>query len=413
MAIHPQIKILAIGRLLSAIGSGFTAFYAPIFFVNVVHLLPSAVGAGLGAGSLAGVVGRVLSGNLLESRWFARKGTILLASVFQCIGSLVLATTNNFSTFVIGSVLMGFGVGLYWPATQTLIADITGTSGMQEAVALTLLADYVGLAFGVILGGLLISFGGDYRLLFVADGTSFIIFFVVVCVYITESLGKHEKRVSIFQGWSNAFRDAHLRTYVMFNVLFTAYISMVSTALPLFFTNFVHYKSGAGFPNLFICGFFAEYVIIMSILQVPTAQHLAPFRKTRILAGATVITCAAFLSVWLTGALHSSELVLGAAIISMVLFGTAAVLYGPASSALLVGFAPANVRGIYMAINSLCWSAGAAIGPPIGLAVLGQSAGAAHQLWLGAAASTVLAFCIIMYLELSLKPGEATSESSG
>ncbi|MFT2612585.1 MFS transporter, partial [Escherichia coli] len=84
----------------------------------------------------------VLSGNLLEGKRFARKGTILLATVVQCIGSFILATTSNFPTFVAGSILMGFGVGLYWPATQTFIADTTGSTGIEEAIALTLLADY-------------------------------------------------------------------------------------------------------------------------------------------------------------------------------------------------------------------------------------------------------------------------------
>jgi hypothetical protein len=48
------------GRLLSQIGSGFTLFYAPIFFVNQVGLSATAVGIGLGSGSISGVVGRFL-----------------------------------------------------------------------------------------------------------------------------------------------------------------------------------------------------------------------------------------------------------------------------------------------------------------------------------------------------------------
>ena len=163
MAINPQIKILALGRLLSAIGSGFTAFYAPIFFVNVVHLQPSAVGVGLGAGSLAGVAGRILSGSMLESKLFARKRTMLIACLIQSLGSFVLATTNGFTTFIIGSVLMGFGVGLYWPATQTFVADTARTAGIEEAVALTLLADFSGLAKWGVLGGILKSNVGDNR----------------------------------------------------------------------------------------------------------------------------------------------------------------------------------------------------------------------------------------------------------
>lgn len=58
-----QVWILAAGRLLSEIGSGFTLFYAPIFFVNQVGLSSTLVGIALGCGSISGVVGRFLGGS--------------------------------------------------------------------------------------------------------------------------------------------------------------------------------------------------------------------------------------------------------------------------------------------------------------------------------------------------------------
>ncbi|MGB3639640.1 MAG: hypothetical protein WBA39_19015 [Rivularia sp. (in: cyanobacteria)] len=56
-------RILAIGRLLSEVGTGFTLFYAPIFFVNQIGLSATTVGIALGSSSISGVVGRILGGN--------------------------------------------------------------------------------------------------------------------------------------------------------------------------------------------------------------------------------------------------------------------------------------------------------------------------------------------------------------
>uniref|UniRef100_A0ACD5GQI0 Uncharacterized protein n=1 Tax=Desertifilum tharense IPPAS B-1220 TaxID=1781255 RepID=A0ACD5GQI0_9CYAN len=61
------VWILAAGRLLSQIGNGFTLFYAPIFFVNQVGLSATAVGIGLGSGSISGVFGRFFGGTLTDS----------------------------------------------------------------------------------------------------------------------------------------------------------------------------------------------------------------------------------------------------------------------------------------------------------------------------------------------------------
>ena len=63
--LNNKIWLLTFGRLLSQIGSGFTLFYAPIFFVNEVGLTATAVGIALGSGSIAGIIGRFLGGGLL------------------------------------------------------------------------------------------------------------------------------------------------------------------------------------------------------------------------------------------------------------------------------------------------------------------------------------------------------------
>ena len=69
-----KVWILAAGRLLSEIGTGFTLFYAPIFFVNEVGLSSTLVGVALGSGSISGVVGRFLGGQGVDSpSWGRRK----------------------------------------------------------------------------------------------------------------------------------------------------------------------------------------------------------------------------------------------------------------------------------------------------------------------------------------------------
>ncbi|MCJ8279671.1 MAG: MFS transporter, partial [Rivularia sp. ALOHA_DT_140] len=47
--IDTQIWILAIGRLLNEVGTGFTLFYAPIFFVNQIGLSAATVGIAVGS----------------------------------------------------------------------------------------------------------------------------------------------------------------------------------------------------------------------------------------------------------------------------------------------------------------------------------------------------------------------------
>lgn len=158
--LNPQVWILGIGRFLSEVGTGFTLFYAPIFFVNQVGLSATAVGFALGSASISGVLGRILGGTFSDSKFWGRRRTLLLSAAVAAIASLVLATTNNFSTLVVGNLLMGLGQGLYWPATEAVVADLTPPEQRREAFALTRLADNLGMGMGIVFGGALIGTTG-------------------------------------------------------------------------------------------------------------------------------------------------------------------------------------------------------------------------------------------------------------
>src|SRR4028118_2096708 len=221
-----QVWILATGRLLSQIGSGFTLFYAPIFFVNQVGLSATAVGIGLGSGSISGVVGRFLGGSFADSIFWGRRRTLLLSAAVSALASVVLALTYNFPIFIIGNLLMGLGIGLYWPATEAAVADLTTIDQRNEAFAITRLADTLGLGMGVVLGGALIGATGNYRALFIIDAISFVVFYGIVSWAITETrkFEEHHSRKAT-QGWVQALRDRHLMVYVLVNILFTTYRS--------------------------------------------------------------------------------------------------------------------------------------------------------------------------------------------
>jgi Arabinose efflux permease len=149
----PQVWILAAGRFLSQSGTGFTLFYAPIYFVSQVGLSATAVGLGLGSGSISGVFGRILGGSFCDSKFWGRRRTLLLSAIISAVACFMLAAANDFPSLVAANLLMGFGVGLYWPATETLVADLGEGEQRQEAFALTRLADNLGLQVGIILGG--------------------------------------------------------------------------------------------------------------------------------------------------------------------------------------------------------------------------------------------------------------------
>jgi MFS family permease len=390
-----QVWILALGRLLSEIGSGFTIFYAPIFFVQQVGLSATSVGLALGSASISGVAGRLISGSYAD-RW-GRKPVLLLSTLVGAIACFIFASTQDFPTLVIGCLVQGFGLGLYWPANEAIVADLTTGEERRIAYAFTRLADNIGMGVGIIAGGLLISSTGGYRWLFIIDGISFCVFFLTIIFAISETLPQGKEPTKLVGGYITALRDRRLLVYVMVNIILTVYISQTQTTLPLYFSNFVAQANARGFNPQVISTLFAWHLLMTVACQIPILKFLHRFSHARSLMISGGFWALGFACITLTGTVVSYQL--WWASLGLGLFALAIVAYTPTASALIADLAPSSLRGVYTSINSLCWAVGYAVGPPLGGWALDQSPQFAHNFWLGLAATIPLVWAILWWLE--------------
>ena len=388
-----KVWILAAGRLLSEIGTGFTLFYAPIFFVNSVGLSSTLVGVALGSSSVSGVVGRFLGGQGVDSPLWGRRKILLASAAISVLADVVLSLTTNFPTLVLGNLLMGFGVGMYWPATEAAIIDLTTPSQRNEAFAIARLADSLGLSLGVVLGGALIANSGNYRTLFVVDGISFAIFFAIIYFAIAETYQFKPQSVTN-NGWLLAFRDRALMVYVAVNILFTVYLSQVQTTMPLYLKNFVRLSSGTVSEQT-ISSLFTWHIVFAAVCQLPVAWFLNRFSRITGLSCSLLIWGVAFILVWMTGTMPDNTLYFAIAALGAMSLGM--VSYTPVASGLVADLAPESLRGVYLSINSQCWAIGYFIGPPLGGWALDNPY--TNYFWLACAGSVVFGLVILQYLK--------------
>jgi MFS family permease len=394
--LDPRVWILAAGRLLSQVGIGFTLFYASIFFTAQVGLSATQVGLGIGLGSVAGIGGRFLGGSLADSPRWGRRPTLLGSALVSALADAVLVLANDFSIFLVGNVLMGFGVGLYWPAAEAVTADITTPAQRNEAYALVRLADNLGLGLGVITGGLLISLTGAYRALFAIDGVTFLLFFVIIYIAIAETRPADNPARSLLQGWGHALRDTTLMVYAGVNVLLTGYLAQIQSTLPLYLNRFV----GDGIDEGTLSLLFTGHVVLAAIAQLPVARWLKHYRPAQGLMVSVLLWGLGFGLVWQAGTGPPPLLWAGLALGVMAM---AMVAYTPIGSALVAAIAPEALRGVYLSVNSMCWAVGYLIGPPVGGWALDQGDAAAHGFWLAMVATVVPALAVLAWLDRRLQ----------
>lgn len=352
--------------MLSQLGSGFTLFYAPIVFVNQVGLSATQVGVGLGATAFSGILGRIAGG--WGSDRFGRKPVLILAALLAALGCAGLAAAGDFLSFMLGNLILGLGVGLYWPANEAAVADWTTPAQRQGAYALTRSADAVGLGLGVALGGLLV--GEGFRWLFIIDGLTFLLFGAIVAVGLREPL---RRTTSQLQGLGQILRqDKTLQLYVVINTTFTFFLAQTNSALPLYLKNFV---GAQGLSDVEITAFFTLFVLVTAALQMPVVRLSRPLGLVGTLQLSAWFWGVGFAGVALTGLLHFP------AWLGLSLLAVATAAYLPTASTWVAQLAPLELRGTYLAVNSLCWSAGYLLGPPVGGWFLDLPRPGADGLW--------------------------------
>jgi MFS family permease len=397
-----QIWILALGRLLSEIGSGFTIFYAPIFFVQQVGLSATSVGLALGSASISGVAGRLISGSYAD-RW-GRKPVLLLSTFVLAISCFIFASTSSFEMLVVGCLVQGLGLGLYWPANEAIVADLTDGEERRFAYAITRLADNLGMGLGIIAGGVLIGSTGAYRTLFIIDGISFCCFLLTIAIGIQETLQAQTKAVRFISGYTTALRDRRLLVYVAVNIILTVYISQTQTTLPLYFSGFVPQAGVSGFSPQIISTLFTGHLLMTIAAQLPMLKLLQKLSHARSLMISGGLWILGFVCITITGTAANLQILWAS--LGLGLFALAIVSYTPTASALIADLAPPSLRAVYTSINSLCWAAGYAIGPPLGGWALDRSLQFAHDFWLGLAATVPIVWLILLWLERSIEVGE-------
>lgn len=407
-----QIWILAAGQLLLFLGQGFTLVYGSIYFVNQLGFSTTQVGFALSASAISGVLGRFIAGNTADSRWMGRKGTLMVAAAISALASLCLGLTQDLSLLVIGNLLMGLGIGLYWPSTLAVITDLTTAETRPDAFAVIRLTDSLGLSLGALLAGQFIALSGNYRALFFTKGAAYLIFMLIILWAISETYtpAPEESHPSkpIGGSWFQALGDRVLLIWLVANVFFTTYEAQIEGTMPMYLANFVPGAGeGSGFGAETISLFFFAYVLLKTMLQLPIARLVKSLNYTTALSISLVLWGAGFVLIWVTGVVSTAAVI--PALGAFVLVAVAEVIYLPCSSSLVGDMAPESIRGVYFSLASQCWAIGFFIGPAMGGWALDHPQQLGSTFWLWVALSITLCGAILWILRGKLQDRDLIS----
>lgn len=413
-----QVWVQAIVRSFYQAGHGSIHFFMPLIFVNQYGFSATAVGIGMGSGSLAGVLGHFLGGYLADSPTYGRKLTLLFSAGLSILAAVILALTQTLPMLILVNLIMGLSGGCYWTAADAAVIDVTPSEHRQKAFAVLVLADSLGSGLGIWGGGKILSLSDRSQILFLLAGLLLLMFLILIQVAIAETSQNDSQESDILQGFAIALQDRSLRLFVLVNVLFTTFVALVSRTLPLYFTSLVATpieatteasSSLVNVANLFTwC-----YIGFGAVLQLPLVQVLRSWLSVPVLMMSMLLWGIGFLLVWATGIASSARILWMMAALSV--FSVASAIYKPFAPAIIAELAPNSLRGVYLAISYQCWSIGYFIGPILGGWAIDQPRATRHHSWLVAVIGTVCGLVILQFLgrsQVTNRPGVATKNSA-
>lgn len=400
-----QVWVQAVARALYQAGYGSIQFFIPLVFVNQMGLSATVVGIGIGSGALAGFVGHFLGGYLADSPKYGRKRTLLFSAVLSISAALLLALTQNLPLLVIANLIMGLSAGCYWTAADAAVIDVTAPTQRHKAFAVLVLADSIGAGLGIWGGGILLSQANQAQTLFFVDSFILMMFLVLIQLAIPETRQDNLEHSDTLQRFAVALNDRALRLFILVNVLFTTYVALVNSVLPLYFTHVVavsvpEVTTEAGVSLSRVTNLFTWcYVGFGAVLQLPLAQVLGSLLKVQVLMISMLLWGGGFFLVWATGMVASIQLIF--IIAALCVLSIASAIYKPFAPAVIAELAPESLRGVYLAISYQCWSVGYFIGPVLGGWAMDQSRMIAHSSWIVVAISTICGLIILRVLSQS------------
>ena len=367
---------MSLVRLVASVGAGGVLYLTPIVF-HQEAFSAQAVTQGLALAALAGTLGRLLSGALVD-RGLACSIPVLLAAVAIVLGDLRLASTSSFAGYVQGQLLLGVAAGLYWPAIE-LAVPLGCSSGpapipSARGYALARSADAAGIATGALVGALLAA-AGRLRGIYLVDSISAL---VLVLLLLRQPLPNPEPSATAAAAktpWRHWLPP--LLPVLAISLLATSLPVLMQSALPLDLV-----RGGlerAAMPESLGALLVGIQLGLLVLIQWPVGQALA--RRPIAHGLGLSLTCFAAGTVLLAfSALTRQGLWL--VLLAQLPLALGAAAFLPIATEAVIELSPPEHRGLAMALFSQCFALSALAAPLLaGLALDAQRH--AGGFWIG------------------------------
>jgi MFS family permease len=306
----------------------------------------------LGLFSIFGLMGQFIGGALTDK--FGRRKLILFGLVFSAISTLSLGMVSSYAALVPLAMIIGLLSDVAGPAHQAMIADILPERQRQEGFGILRVVANMSWIIGPTIGGFVAK--QSFLALFIIDAIISCIVAVLFYYLIAETKPEmrvdqqHESLFQTFKGYIVVLRDSAFMAFLVAGMIMGAVYQQMYNSLSVYLRD-VHGIDTSGYGFMLTAS--AIVVILFQFTVTRLVKRRPPFLM---MAFGTIFYMIGFSMFGLVNAYWLF-------VTAVVVITIGEMIIMPVTSALAANFAPAEMRGRYMAVFGLTWAIPATIAP--------------------------------------------------
>jgi MFS family permease len=344
--------VVVLASFIDGLGGTLLFPFFALYITQKFHVGMTTAGILLGISSLFGLVGSMIGGALTDK--FGRRRLVIFGLVFSACSTLSLGLADRLVILYPLIVVIGLLSNIAGPAHNAMVADILSERQRNEGFAILRVVGNLAWIIGPSLGGLVAA--RSFFVLFVMDSVLSCIVAAIVYKLIPETKPEapsEKKSESVWQtaaGYRLVLRDLAFMAFLVASMLMLIVYQQVYNSLSVYLRD-NHGINAQGYGFLLTCG--GLTVVLFQFWLTRITKRRPPFQMMALGAMFYAVGFAMF------GFVSAYTLF----VLAVVITAVGEMIVVPTSQALTANFAPADMRGRYMAVYGLSWAIPATIGP--------------------------------------------------
>ncbi len=354
----PQFWLMVGGMFLSLAGTSMVWPFLALYVSARLQIPLAEVGILITLQALAGAVGTLLAG-LLVDRW-GRKTGMVLSLVGMAVSYVALTWANSWRAFAAAMALMGLFAPAFRIGGDAMAADMVPPQERDQAYALLRTASNAGLAVGPMMGGWLAAMA-SYAWAFYGAAASLMLYALILLKWARETRPNSDdpatpsaEEANPLKAYGVLLRDARLLAF-----LAAALVTWMAGGLIWIYLG-VYMRDWYGLGE-------AKYSVLVTTnaVMVMLLQYRVTSWAKQVLSPRLMMVIGALLYAGATGGVLLAQ-TFWAFWSLMVIMTVGEMLLVPTASTWVANLAPVHLRGRYLSTMAFMWSLGAGVIAPVG-----------------------------------------------